>query len=56
MAESGESECQYSYTATKEYLRAVVYPDGYDKQSKHGLHFGGWPSHVESKEDSKAGD
>ncbi len=37
MAESGELECQYSYTAIKEYLRAVVYPDGYDKQSKHGL-------------------
>ncbi len=36
-AESGESECQYSYTAIKEYLRAVVYPDGYDKQSKRGL-------------------
>ncbi len=35
MAESGESEYQYSYTAIKEYLRAVVYPDGYDKQSKH---------------------
>ncbi len=65
MAESGKSECQYSYTAIKELLRAVVYPGGYDKQSKHGLrkrskYFtleGGHLMYVhwrESKEDSKA--
>lgn len=37
MAESGESEYKYSYTAIKEYLAAGIYPDCYDKQSKHGL-------------------
>ncbi len=47
-------------------MESLLYPDGYDKQSKHGLrkrvkifHFGGWPSPVhwrESKDDPKAGD
>ena len=34
---SSDSECQYSFTAIKEYLTGGVYPDGYDKRSKHGL-------------------
>ena len=37
MAESSDSECQYSFTAIKEYLTGGVYPDGYDKKSKQGL-------------------
>ena len=32
-----ESEYQYSYTAIKDYLADGVYPDGYEKQYKHGL-------------------
>ena len=34
MAESSDSECQYSFTAIKEYLTGGVYPD---KKSKQGL-------------------
>ena len=35
--ESESSDSQYSYGAIKNYLTSGVYPEGADKQAKHGL-------------------